>query len=330
MEDFQIYKLHFTTPVHFGDNSEDYGISLPTLQSDAIYAALMACLAKIGQPIPDNGDLGFTNSSLFPYYEGENGRAVYFLPKPLRQKLPKVSDLSKAKSIKKVTWIDIDYFKRVVKGENLFDNEKDITNIQGIYLTSATIDKDFISSQISPRVTINSRIGKEDAQPYYMDRVSFKDNSGLYFIAKGDCSLLEKALHILQYEGIGTDRNVGNGFFEWSKDSLRMENPKSEYVMSLSLFIPSNKEELSSITNDENVAYDFIRRGGWITTYPHNTLRKDFIYAFTPGSVFKYEADQTIVLGDIKELTPTLPKEMEINHKIWRTGRALFLPIKLR
>ena len=64
-----IYKLHFKTPVHFSDEREDYGKSLHSLHSDATYAALLASLAKIDYPIPENGELGFTISSLFPFYQ---------------------------------------------------------------------------------------------------------------------------------------------------------------------------------------------------------------------------------------------------------------------
>ncbi|KAA6311035.1 hypothetical protein EZS27_037765, partial [termite gut metagenome] len=41
----------------------------------------------------------------------------------------------------------------------------------------------------------------------------FKDYSGLFFVVLGDdTSLLDAAMEVLQHEGIGTDRNVGNGF----------------------------------------------------------------------------------------------------------------------
>ena len=67
MATFKIYKLHFTSPLHIGDQHEDEGISLKTIASDTLQAALMACLAKIGTSIPETGELGFTLSSTFPY-----------------------------------------------------------------------------------------------------------------------------------------------------------------------------------------------------------------------------------------------------------------------
>jgi hypothetical protein len=69
-ETFLIYKLHFTTPLHLGDARDDYSVSLKSIASDTMYAALTACLAKIGKEIPPDGDLGFTirkpGNFLFP------------------------------------------------------------------------------------------------------------------------------------------------------------------------------------------------------------------------------------------------------------------------
>lgn len=62
-----------------------------------------------------------------------------------------------------------------------------------------------------------SRNGEEDAKPFYMERIFFKDYSGLYFIVHGDTSIIENALDLLQTEGIGTDRNVGNGFLNMKR-----------------------------------------------------------------------------------------------------------------
>ena len=55
---FTIYKLHFTSPLHIGDARDDYSVSLKTIASDTMYAALTSCLAKLGESIPPKGDLG--------------------------------------------------------------------------------------------------------------------------------------------------------------------------------------------------------------------------------------------------------------------------------
>lgn len=325
---FKVYKLHFTTPLHIGDERDDYSVSLKTYQSDALYAALTSCLAKIGKKIPDQGDLGFVISSLFPFYQkNSESKAVYFFPKLLNQQLPKQGNLDHAKMIKKVTWIETSYFEKLINGSVLFENKQEIDHVNGAFLTSLPIESDFISSQVSQRVSI-SRDFSEDAKPFYMDRIYFKDMSGLFFIVEGDTTLLDGALNVLKHEGIGTDRNVGNGYFEFTTDEIEFDLPKSEMVASLSMFCPESKEQLSQMLETDQVAYDFAKRGGWITTNPFNTIRKNSIQMFIPASVFKSidSVSEPITLGKIVDLNPKLSFD-GIDHPIWRSGRAIFIPV---
>lgn len=329
--EFTIYKIHFTSPLHIGDARDDYSVSLKTIASDTMYAALTSCLAKLGEEIPLDGDLRCVISSLFPFYQKDkDSDAVLFFPKPLKQTLPTLNDLTMAKSVKKVLWLDKNYFEKVLNGETLFKEGADVKCIKGEFLTAnGDFDKDFITSQVFPRVTV-SRDASEDAVPFYMDRVFFKDYSGLYFIAEGDLSLIKKALALLQSEGIGTDRNVGNGFFEYEEKDVELNLPdKADFALALSNYIPNDKEELADLIDNDNVAYDFVRRGGWITTPPHNTIRKNAVYAFSASSVFKKDMSGVCELGKIVDLSPTLDFEPRVNHPIWRCGKALFIPIKL-
>lgn len=326
---FHLYKLHFTSQLHLGDARDDYSISLKSVQSDTLHAALVSCLAMMGKEIPVDGDLGFSTSSLFPFYQkDESDTAVFFFPKPLTNSIPE-GNIENAKKIKKVSWLDKSYFEKVLAGENLFTNSQDVNNIHGEFLSTKEIEKDFIKSLVIPRVKI-TRSGSEDSVPFYMDRIFFSDHSGLFFIATGDTSLLETALNLLQHEGIGTDRSVGNGFFTYSKESVDLEIPSdSKTAMSLSLFIPESKKQLQSFLEGNNVAYDFLRRGGWVTTHPHNTLRKNAVYAFTPGSVFYQQMTNFCIMGKIVDLKPDIPFDPKIDHPVWRNGKSIFLPIKI-
>ena len=292
-ETFLIYKLHFTTPLHLGDARDDYSVSLKSIASDTMYAALTACLAKIGKEIPPDGDLGFTISSLFPFYQKDKeSQAIFFFPKPFK-KINFILDgltkpLEKVKDLKKIAWIDLNYFNKVVNNEQIILSHDKV--LKNEFLTDKEIEEDFISSQISSRVRVPRDYNVEkDATPFYMDKIYFKDFSGLYFIVDGAVNFLDSALDVLQYEGIGTDRNVGNGLFTYSKAEISLSLPdvsETSYALSLSLFIPESKHQLESMLSGEKIGYDFVRRGGWITTPPFNTYRKNAIYAFTHGSVF--------------------------------------------
>lgn len=341
MVTFKIYQLRFTSPLHISCMRDDGGISQRTIHSDTLYSALMACLAKIGYEIPTDGNLGFSLSSMFPYYqETENSQPILFLPMPLRTRLPELKDVSKAKIVKKVQWIDSLLYDKVLAGINFFDgSEEYIPFIQDGYLTKDSLpsdvngSKDFIKSEVSQRVMIKSRIGEEDAMPYYIDKITFRDYSGLYFLAEGKTEpleLLDKAMTVLSQEGIGTDRNVGLGFFSFKTNELSLELPNDgSHMVSLSTLIPENEHQLHQMIASDETAYDFTRRGGWITTYPYNTLRKNAIYAFLPGSVFgRVGNDAYAIIGKIVELTPNIG-DMTPSHHIWRNGKSIMLPMKL-
>lgn len=338
MATFKIYKLHFTAPLHISDQHDDLGNSQKIIQSDALYAALISCLAKKGEDLPEDGELGFTVSSLFPYFQKDKENApIYFLPIPMQSKQADLADVTKSKTVKKVQWIDSNLYSSVLSGESLFEGtDSYIPYIQGNYLTKYELpedingSKEFVRSEVSQRVTLMSRTGEEDAKPFYVDKILFRYAAGLYFIAEGDTAQLEKALHLLSMEGIGTDRNVGYGFFEYTADTLSIDLPKeANHQLSLSLLIPESKEQLEKLMNSECVAYDFVRRGGWITTYPYITLRKNAIYGFVPGSVFrKDEGESSTVIGKIVDLKPEMV-DVKIPHHIWRNGKAIMLPIKL-
>ena len=337
---FKVYRLHFTAPLHISDQREDASISQKTIHSDTLHAALISCLAKVGKQVPEDGNLECIISDMFPYYQQKkDSEPTYFLPMPLQSTLPQLADPADAKKVKKVQWVDTKLYSDLLNGKKFFGgNSEDLNLIQASYLTKTELpldakgSRDFVKSEVMQRVKIENRSGKEPALPYYVDRISFKDYSGLYFLSFGDTTLLDEALQILAMEGIGTDRYVGYGFFEYIKDEndLLIDVPDDAcHQMALSMFIPETEGQLNGILGDDKVAYDFIRRGGWITTPPYNTLRKNAIYAFLPGSVFCGTTDK-YCLGRIVNLKPDGEIDGQtIGHSIWRNGISIMLPIKL-
>ena len=335
MATFRIYKLYFTSPLHISDHHNDDGFSLKSISSDTLYAAMTACLARTGHPIPDDGDLGFTISSLFPYYQKEkNSTPIYFLPMPLFAHLTELADVSMAKKVKKVKWIDASLYNEILSGEDISEH---FSNIQEGYLSKFPLpidadgSKEFVRAEVSQRVTLTSRTGEEDALPYYVEKIVFKHRSGLFFIAEGDTALLDESLRLLSMEGIGSDRNIGFGFFDFAADELSLELPQdADHQIALSLLIPESEEQMKQLMDSDKVAYDFTRRGGWVTTYPFTTLRKNAIYGFLPGSVFsKAQEKDCMPIGKIVNLQPEVG-ELSPSHPIWRCGRSIMLPIKLK
>ncbi len=336
---FNVYKLHFTSPIHIGDERLDYGSSQKYLHSDSMYAALTSVLASVGYTIPTDGDLGFQISSLFPFYqESKDKKALFFFPKLKKQRVspPKFQEI--AKQIKKVEWIDFESFTSLINGGDYLYADLDLTQkcLKSNFFTKENLPADgFIHSEVVPRVQV-PRYGIEgaatDAEPFYMERVFFKDNSGLFFIATGDnLDLLDSALQILKNEGIGTDRTIGQGFFDLETDILEINHAESDTVTNLSLYCPESKEQLSQLLleNRENaIAYDFKKRGGWITTAPFNTFRKNSVYMFTEGGIFNYSKQAAVFsMGAIVDLKPASVKGL--NHSVFRSGKAIFIPVKI-
>ena len=333
MATFTIYQLHFTSPLHISDRHEAADVSMKTVQSDTLMAALFSCLAKTEMELPPDGDLGFVVSSMFPFYQKDAGsKPSFFFPMPRTMGYFDISDPSMAKKIKKVKWVEQNLFSKILFGNNhVFGlGDLDCSYVHGAYLTEHRMSEDeidnndFVVSHVMQRVKIDDRTGQEDALPYFVDRVMFKDYSGLFFLVSGNTSLADKAMAVLAEEGIGTDRNVGFGAFTFTKSEMTIDYPEEgDHLMSLSMLIPNSEKELKDILESDRVAYDFERRGGWITSFPHNTLRKNAIYAFLPGSVFKNTGDE--ILGKITALRPSCLTSP--NHPVWRDGRSIMIPI---
>lgn len=337
MAKFRLYKLHFTSPFHINDQRSDDGTSQHVIHSDVLYAALLSCLAKYGQPIPNDGELGFTVTSLFPYYQATSQSCpIYFLPIPLLNQFPDDLPKENIKVLKKVKWVDAALYEGILGGNQLLQGDLgDQSCIQGVYYSRQKIYKDndgsseFVHSEVVQRVKIADRTGRSNAEPYYVERITFADESGLYFLAQGDTTVLEKALHLLSVEGIGSDRNVGFGYFNFEACDMEIGIPEgTAYMVSLSFFIPESEEQLNGMLDSEKVAYDFTRRSGWITTPPYSTLRKNAIYGFMPGSVFRNVHECAVqCLGKIVNLSPNVGEDSP-NHPIWRNGKSIMLPIK--
>lgn len=327
----QVFKLHFDGPLHIADVRLDYGTTEKVFHSDALAAALLAVQAKWGETLPEDGKLPVIFSSLFPFIQ--SGTATkYFFPKPLVQL--KVSDREGLpKQLKKIQWVDQAFFERILSQENLGDI---LPFLEGNYLADPRVELDLMTLQTIPRVQV-ARTEGENPNIYYVQTIRFRENAGLYFLASGsDEGLiwLERALQRLGEEGIGTDRNVGFGHFTSSQDSLTLRTPESaNALVNLGLYCPKDEPEWRALKLDQ-ANTDLIKRGGWITSENGLGIRKQSLYFFREGSIFKLPAeypDRPIVLGNpAVNLSPaTLPPDRTLDHPVWRSGTTIFLPIKL-
>lgn len=343
-----IFQLEFHGPLHIANPRAEYDSSERVLHSDTLYAAIMSAWAMLDLSEWITPEPTFALSSLFPYKQKQNG-CQYFLPKPVGV-FKANNDQSIRKKIKKVRYIDLELFAQWAKG---FTIEANADHVAGdFYVSKLDAEteeekkqeqnkiRNYISSEVYPRVRVPRMEGK-DAEPYYIERIWFAEGCGLYCIFIGtqeDYDKVKTALNFLQDEGIGTDRHVGNGLFKLNEANLPNEfhfNANDhKYLVNLSLFCPESVEQLKNLLpqNDNHISYELVRRGGWITTEPYLTLRKKHVTMFREGSVFATTDNLNgpyggfLVAGKTHKVHPWNDDQL---HKIYRSGRAIFVPVKI-
>ena len=327
---FEVIYFEFNQPLHISNARADYGISERIIHSDTLYAAIMQSWAILGKSEWINEKPDFTLSSLFPFTTNKATK-VHFFAKPFFQaNTEKTQERSEdAKKFKKIKYVDAFHFERYLN-KQIISSGTD--SVKGSYQTNEAIDKDFLTSDIQPRIK-RPRNEQEDSVPFYTERLFFKEGSGMFCFVQYDDELAKKrvkvALELLADNGIGTDRAVGNGRFKLDFGQISLElADNTEFAMNMSLFCPESKIDLQEMLSDSNARYDMIKRGGWISE-PHNTYRKRSVYMFREGSLFRIPNKNAFSKGNTINLQPDnsiLPQKIE--NPIWRVGKALFLPVK--
>lgn len=324
---FDTLYFSFKTPLHISNARSDYGQSERIFHSDALYAAIMQAWAMLGKTDWIGKQPDFTVSSLFPFTTVGNNK-IHFFPKPfLKPNLDKqVQKTEDAKKFKKVKYVDAPILEAYL---NFSPQPADTYWLKGSYQTQYAIDSDFIQTDVVPRIR-KPRRDSEDAEPFYTERLYFKSGSGMFCLIQYDNAEAQKrveaAIHYLADTGIGTDRNVGHGLFDWSEGKLSLSLPTtSAFGLNLSLFCPETQQQLTDML-DYQSRYEIIKRGGWMSE-PYNTYRKRSVYMFKEGSLLRTAAipkGKTVNLQPDNALLPS-----QVMHPVWRVGKALFLPVKL-
>ena len=328
---FTTYYFRFNSPIHLGNQRpEGYEKSEQLLHSDSITAAVLSAWATMGNEHWINeceGDPNFVISSAFPFAIEENGYK-HFFPRPLLNWNRSKYDSSLSKKIKKVQWLDQYYFEKVIRNEDL--NNLGINNIhlKGPCLSNSNREKDnfqLFQREMQERVVVSRDFAfQKDARPFVMERLRFSENTGLYILVRNDDERLEQALEFLQTEGFGSDRSVGNGSFELGKGTIEINVPNGcNMAINLGMYCPNDKGTLKDQLN-EQAAFQLLKRGGWITSAGNQTYEKNSVYMFAEGSVFLQNKEI-----DGKGNLDLSPPVMNNKHKVFRSGKSIFIPVKM-
>jgi CRISPR type III-A-associated RAMP protein Csm4 len=329
---FTLLKFHFRTPVHFATAQNEYGLSEKTLHSDALYAALAQAAADLKVPHQDVFHVesglpeGFALSSLFPF---SSDRLFFPIPK---HSLTHTAGALARKQLTKLKFVDQDIFKDLLES-GVYDLQA--TEARGIYCTRAgrNFSEHFMQSAVFPRIRAPRSGVTSETEPFYIERIFFQKNSGLFCLARFDDEtgfrLIKALLNYLGDEGLGTDRHVGHGQYDLEVEHLGQKpsffpEKTSNYSTNLSLFCPEDATSLAEQI-DINCQYDLLKRGGWMTAPGYLTYRKNSVYMFREGSIFKLSEQ---VAGKTVNLKPTgTPKK--VDHNILRCGTSIFVPIQI-
>lgn len=330
----RIYQFQFTAPLHISNARADYGKSHTYLHSDSLLAAVMDVWAKIGcaEWIDEFANLSKQDVSKTPLvftgaypYDASESKPLYFFPKPyyLPPAEKKNAEPGDAKKFKKMEWLVWDAFLDILKGKPSVNSKA----IHGKFYTGK--EDGFIApfnSAVQARVK-RPRDQSEDAVPYYVERLFFREKCGLFTIVIATDDIWQKrcetAFTVLQHLGLGTDRAIGNGQFGLTTDTFSWpELPDSDYYVSMGLYGPQSAEDLTKEISDA-ACFDTLKRGGWLGE-PFNTYRKKSVYMFKEGSVLKLGKSASRIKGTLFDLQPDIIGK---EHPVYRSGVAFFLPV---
>ncbi len=334
---FDIIRFRFTTPLHLSNIRADYGKTEKIIHSDTLHAAVMQTMAFMGMSGLISDSPGWIFSSLFPYYRDNLKQYSYFFRKPLflsdaeKDFLNNPDHYKDAKNYKKVEYLAKNEFEGLLINGYIKPNPEKIQ--KPLYDQNGITLDDIYTSDVNPRINKPRTFIKSDPEIFYMERIYFKPEGGLFAIVHfkdpSKRALLNQLLDILGETGIGTDRNIGNGKFipEWDKIEIEIPD-QAAYMMNLSLFLPADKSELEKMTS-EKACWKLIKRGGWISE-PYNTYRKKSVFMFSEGSVFRNNITDMIIRGNTANLKPELPQSMkQVENDVFRVGQSMFFPINV-
>ncbi|MEW5822158.1 MAG: type III-A CRISPR-associated RAMP protein Csm4 [Cyanobacteriota bacterium] len=346
---YYLYKLKFTTPVHFGADVAGIGVEKcsPTCHADTFFSALCQEILYLHGEKELNrwanlvDENKFLLSDLFPYY----GEYLY-LPKPVmpRKKVEIEDETSELdarqnkKLMKKLKFIPVKYWEQFIEYINA---ERDTFDPRE--------DESFYKEVIYPKVSITRTEEKNDLYSVgayvYQNKIIDENNSnnnkeqaGLYFVIYIDDvnkEAFDKILKSLQFSGIGGERSSGFGKFEIHKVfklgtgskcdmeetlySLIINADSKKYKMSLSVISPDSKD----LNHLEEAYYTLIPRKGFIasSTYSDTPVKRQPVVMFNTGSCFTKRLN-----GNLLDLRSEEDRKIN-NHKVYRYGKAIMVGI---
>jgi CRISPR-associated protein Csm4 len=363
MSIWKLVKLKFGRNVaHFGELGIGMEETSERVLSDTLFSAWVSSYAKLfGKDAATNFLEKFNSQSEPPFrlsstfiYQGTGENTVYYLPRPLKfpPNYPVGDDLDFTKAYKPLKYLPLDIWQRWYQGSGFSDSKEleakikgetnGILNKKGTFKYTEAFKINKVPKIAVDRVTRATNIYQTGFVQYQWEanqKESEKESeevqslSGLYFLvhfAEPDLeNIFFAVLYFLGSEGLGGERSSGAGQFKveqteltktW-KQVLNFKDANHHCLISLFWQNPLPKEFLN------HPSYELQQRGGWLASPVSDgrQLRRKSVQMFTEGSVFSIAPQ-----GQLADVTPDNKSSKFLDHKVYRSGISLSLPIKVQ
>ncbi len=301
--DYAVYKLEFSTGVHFGNGM--LNDSVYVFQADQLFSALYIEAIKTGneeQLLEAARSGGLLFSDALPYV-GER----YLIPKPVRYiETERKGNSSEKKQYKRLKYIEAEKLSDFFQGKLSFEEDP--------------MEKFGVFAQQTMAFVRNG----EETLPFRVGTYYFHEGNGLYLIAafagQSERTLFEELLESLSLTGIGGKKASGLGKFtlKYGKINKTLEQllrSDSGISMLISCALP-REEELEQAL--EGASYLLQKRSGFIAsdTYSDEQRKKRDLYVFAAGSCFENR-----FAGDVYDVSENG------RHAVFRYAKPLFLGV---
>lgn len=266
-----LYHVKFLSPFHVGNRIGSIDYTDSTIHSDTLASAIIDTAYALFDDVQSLVEQLRVSSVFYCVQKGRE--IVYTVPSPfILPDQAMAKDVSELKKIKKRSFITLDELDLWLKGS----------------LTPEILGEDLnlYTSDVRISAVMDRQTGA--ASPYTRSAIHVYPSVLGYFLAEcqeKNVPVLDAALNLLAYRGLGGDKSSGFGQIEIQKQPVipaRFQTKTGNRHYTLSLFNPT-ETEINKVTS--RCSYKLEKRSYW---FKEGTLTRRYTF-FREGSLFDFE-----------------------------------------
>lgn len=316
MQNYKLYRIILkpTSPLHIGTKEGIYNTTEQLIHSDTLFSGIINCYSMLfGRKETENlmdgfwqDDVPFRISSAMPYWNG-----IYFVYKPLSLNLAEKLQIEDYKDVKKIRFIPEETLvggfeagKYQIAGQFVVPTDKIPDEIFGCFANRETA-----------RITVDRVTHATNI--FYFSECVYGNDAALWFYLKVSEEVSGKvlsAIRLLCDEGIGGERSIGLGTFEFeNRDAKETSCTNCSGFVNVSVYSPKTQKELDAL-----IDYELAERAGYIySVFGNKNTKRKKIRVLLEGSTFSRAVD-----GRVLDVTP----EGFASHRVARYALSYLLP----